>query len=185
MAAAELLMTAGATPATPAAGKGKFFFNNSKNAAMVDDTGRALDLVSGAATSQSSPANPTGTTNTTGLMMGLAGSITPAFSGRIFVSISGSIGSNTTTAGRGAKTQIRFGTGSAPANAAALTGTAVGSLEQWLSFGTTANIKSPFCCTAVITALTLGTAYWLDLGLAAITGDTAVVTDLSISAFEI
>lgn len=185
MAAAELIMAAGATPATPGAGFGKFFFNPSKNAAFVDDTGRAIDLVSGPATYSAQPGNPTGTSNTTGLMMGIAGSITPAFSGRLFVSISGSIGSNTTTAGRGAKVQMRFGTGGAPANAAALTGTAIGSLVQWLSFGTTANIKSPFCLTAVTTGLTLGTAYWLDLGLAAITGDTAVVTDLNIAAYEV
>ena len=135
MPASELIMTAGSTPSTPGSGKGKLFFNSSKNLAFVDDTGRVIDVVNGPATYSAQPANPTGTSNTTGLMMGLAGAITPAFTGRVFFSISGSIGSNTTTAGRGAKTQMRFGTGAAPANAAALTGTSIGSIPQWLSFG--------------------------------------------------
>lgn len=39
MAASEFLLTNGATPATPAAGKNKGFFNTSKNWATVDDAG--------------------------------------------------------------------------------------------------------------------------------------------------
>ncbi len=185
MAASEIIVTAGATPSQPGSGKAKMFVNSSKHMATVDDANLALDYVTGPATYQASPGDPTGTTNTTGLMMGLAGTITPAFSGRIFVSITGTLQSTTTTAARGAKTQIRYGTSTAPANGAALTGTAVGSVETYNAWGTTANQKAPFACTAVITGLTLATAYWLDLMVATITGDTASVKDLSISAFEI
>jgi hypothetical protein len=185
MATASLLMTAGSAPSTPASGKAILFFNASNNFAFIDATGRTLDLVSGPATYSAAPGDPTGTTNTTGLMMGLAGSITPAFSGRIFLSITGNLSSSTTTAARGSKCQARYGTNTAPANGAALTGTAVGTICTYLAWGTTANQKAPFACNAVITGLTLGTAYWLDLGVAAVTGDTASVKDISIQAFEV
>src|SRR5712691_7351312 len=73
---------------------------------------------------QSTPANPTGTNNTTGLMMGLAGTITPVRSGAIMIVISGDCTDDTIS--YGAAIQIRFGTGTAPTNGATLTGTAVG-----------------------------------------------------------
>jgi len=37
----------------------------------------------------------------------------------------------------------------------------------------------------IITGLTVTTAYWLDVGLAAITGGTATITDVGITAFEL
>jgi hypothetical protein len=81
MAASQLLLTNGATPATPAAGKTILFINASKQLATVDDAGLAAVFLGGSANYQATPTNPTGTTNTTGLMMGLAGTITPATSG--------------------------------------------------------------------------------------------------------
>lgn len=133
--------------------------------------------------SQSTPANPTGTTNTTGVMMGLAGSFTtsPATSGKVLVNVSGSITNN--TASDGAKIQIRHGTGSAPANGAALTGTADGSTPRMMNG--TAIVIVPFSCNAVVTGLSASTTYWVDLSLAAITGGTATITDVSISAVEL
>lgn len=131
---------------------------------------------------QSSPADPTGTANTTGKMMGLAGTITPAVSGRVRITITGTI-FNPTAIADGAKVQIRTGTGTAPANADALTGTAAGSLVQYIA-ATTAQ-KAPFSLTAVVTGLTLATAIWIDVGLAAITGGTATIADLTITAQEI
>ncbi len=44
-------------------------------------------------------AAPTGTTNTSGLMMGLAGAITPNSTGRVMVLVSGNIISGTTNDG--------------------------------------------------------------------------------------
>ena len=132
------------------------------------------------AVSQASPSAPTGTNNTTGLMMGLAGAITPANT-RIFVTITGSVAND--TAPNGAQVQIRYGTGTAPVNGAALTGTTAGSLQQFtLSLS---GQKVPFSVSAVITGLTAGTAYWLDTGLAAITAGTATITQVSVSAFDI
>lgn len=133
-------------------------------------------------TAQAAPSDPTGTTNTTGVMMGLAGSFTPTRSGAALIVISGTI-FNATAIGDGAKTQIRYGTGTAPANAAALTGTAVGNLVQYVA-ATTAE-KAPFSVNAIVTGLTRLTTYWIDLSLAAITAGTASLSDISISVVEL
>lgn len=134
---------------------------------------------------QATPANPTGTTNTTGLMMGLAGAITPLYTGRVFISIVGCLSNNTGTAGNGAKVHIRTGTGSAPTNGAALTGTVQGSafLTSVLERAT-ANDLQTFTLTAIVQGLTLGTAIWIDIGLAAVVGGTGRAESISISAFE-
>lgn len=127
------------------------------------------------------PANPTGTTNTSGLMMGLAQLFTPGFSTRIKVDIVGMMANSTIN--DGATVQIRYGTGSAPANAAALTGTAIGAAQSFTSL--VAAGKSGFCLTAIITGLTLATQYWLDVSLAAITGGTATITNITVTAHEV
>ena len=185
MASSELIMTEGSAPSTPASGKSKLFFNSSKNPASIDDTGRTIDLVIGPATYQATPGNPTGTTNTSGLMAGLAGAITPAFSGRVMIIISGRITNSGGTAGQGAAAAIRYGTGSAPANGAALTGTEIGNITAMLLERSTASDPFPFTCSALVTGLVLGTAYWIDLRQAASVGGTGVVSNISISAFEV
>lgn len=131
---------------------------------------------------QASPSAPTGTTNTTGVMMGLAGSITPSASGRIEVNIEGT--QTNSSSGHGCKTQIRYGTGSAPANGAALTGTAAGTQMDSVLFPTP-NYYTPFSNTGIITGLTPGTTYWLDLSLAANSSGTAAVRNINITAKEI
>jgi hypothetical protein len=183
MAASELVMTNGGTPSTPSAGKSTIFVNSAKKLAFVDDAGLVTALVGGAATHQSSPGDPSGTTNTTGLMMGLAGSITPAVSGKIVLTINGTIANS--NASDGAKVQLSYGTGTAPVNGAAITGTQVGAFLNVTNNANTAALKVPYSVTAVITGLTVGTAYWLDVVLAAITAGTATITVNSIAAHEI
>lgn len=131
---------------------------------------------------QSSPGNPSGTTDTGGKMMGLAGTITPTFTGRVLITITGTI-FNPTAIADGGKVQIRTGAGTAPSNGDALTGTAVGSLVQYVT--ATIAEKAPFSLTAIVSGLTLHTARWIDVGLAAITGGTATITDLTITALEV
>jgi hypothetical protein len=58
MAASEVLLTNGATPATPAAGKNKLFFNSSKQLSQVDDAG----LVRAIHTNQDANTTMVGTT---------------------------------------------------------------------------------------------------------------------------
>ena len=155
--------------------------SNTVTAATVNATTAYQFNSSAFATASASPADPTGTTSTTGVMMGLAGSITTR-TGRAVVIVTGTIADS--IANDGGQVQIRYGTGTAPTNGAALTGTAVGSLQQFTA-GATAAAKGGFAVAAVVTGLTGGTAYWLDLSLAAITGGTATITGVSIAAFDI
>ena len=83
-------------------------------------------------TTQAEPADPTGTNNATGLMMGLAGAITPLTTGRLLIMLSGTL-ANATAIADGANVQLRYGTGAAPANADALTGTPVGGLVKFVA----------------------------------------------------
>lgn len=132
-------------------------------------------------TAQATPGAPTGTTNTSGLMMGLAGAVTPKSTGNLLILVSGTISNN--TASDGAKVQIRYGTGTAPANAAALTGTTAGGMPQFVP-PATGGLKVPFALNAVVTGLSVSTAYWIDVALAAITGGTASISDVSVSVIE-
>lgn len=135
--------------------------------------------------SQSAPADPTGTTDTTGKMMGLAVAFTPNVTGRVLILVTGNLTNSTATAGDGAKAQIRYGTGAAPANAAALTGTAIGSILTSVLERATASDLQPLCLVGVASGLTVGTQIWVDLGLAAIVGGTGQVKNLNVVIIEL
>jgi len=134
------------------------------------------------ATAQTQPANPATTTSAVGVMMGLAGSITPTRSGKVLVTISGDFDNSTTS--NSVTAQLRTGTGAAPANGAALTGTARGGNQQ-LTNTVLGVYRTPFSVQAVVTGLVIGTPVWLDLAVAAIGGGTSRVRNISISAVEI
>jgi hypothetical protein len=118
-------------------------------------------------------------------MMGLAGTITPVRSGKVMIMISGTIDNN--TLGDGAQVQIRYGTGTAPTNGAALTGTTAGSLVKQINASLALLVPGagPVALNALVTGLTLSTAVWLDISLARISGGTARIRDISISAIEL
>lgn len=130
--------------------------------------------------------NPTGTNSTTGVMAGLAKTFTPQASGRILIIISGQATNN--TGDNGFKYDLRYGTGNAPANAAALTGTQVGSTISGSSVAsstTTAIPIMPFIHQGVVTGLTPGTTYWIDLGIYAVTGGTATFSSVNVTIIEL
>jgi hypothetical protein len=135
---------------------------------------------------QGSPADPTGTTSTSAaVMMGFGASpalalITPVRSTRMLLQIEGLV---TQTTGNGSNLQLSYGTGAAPANGAALAGTQVGSAETITAL--TGELTLPFSLTAIVTGLTVGTAYWLDLAVKAVTGGTASPKSCSVTAVEI
>lgn len=134
---------------------------------------------------QKSVATVTGTTSTTGVMMGLAAAITPAATvgtGNLLINVCGDC-FNATAIADGGTITIRYGTGTAPANAAALTGTVVGGAVIFVQ--ATSAERHPFALNAVVTGLTLGTAYWIDVSLAALTGGTATIENVSVSIIEI
>jgi hypothetical protein len=104
-------------------------------------------------------------------MMGLAAGanptvLTPATTGRVKVTFCGTLG-NLTAAG-GADLWIAYGTGTAPANGAASTGTTMTTLPVTaFQYLTGANIEAPFCYIAEVGSLTLSTQYWFDVSLSA------------------
>lgn len=134
---------------------------------------------------QATPADPTSTISAIGVMMGLAGAITPANSGKIQIIISGNISNG--ISGSGAKTQIRYGTSTAPVNGAALTGTAIGNISQLVNplLALLVPGSGNATCNAIVSGLTVGTPYWIDLSLARMTSGIASLTGISISIIEL
>ncbi len=109
-------------------------------------------------------------------------SITPSGSGKVLIIISGLVGNS--TASDGVTLQISYGTGAAPNTGDPATGTAVGTLVYFTepSSGT---ITVPFSTNVVVTGLTVGSTYWIDLQMAAISGGTASVGYNCVSAVEL
>lgn len=153
--------------------------NNSTKVATTAYVDRAVTP----AVYNGTPADPTGTANTTGLMMGLGGAatITPVISGKVLIIVSGTIQS--TSGSGGYKHQLYYGSGTAPTNGAALTGSTASANVQTTSVG--ANLSLPFSVQGIVSGLTLNTAYWIDMGIAAVTAGTASIKTLTISAMEI
>jgi len=136
--------------------------------------------------SDSGTANPTGTVSTSFVMMGLgsAAAITPKTTGRILVVATGGVFSSTASAsGQGAFLMLKRGTGTAPVNGAATTGTQISNTEQYIFSGT--NFVNAFATHAIVTGLTVNVAVWLDIALASLSGSfNASVDNVKIAAIE-
>lgn len=130
---------------------------------------------------QTQPGNPGSSTNGAGVMMGLAGALTPKTSGRMKVTLSGDMYNSTNA--DGAFVRLRYGTGVAPTNGAANSGTTFGGQPQVVcNVGTE---RFPFSCQGVVTGLVIGTAYWIDASVGVITGGTAAIENLSLTIEEL
>ena len=152
----------------------------SARAISFPDASGTLAVSGGGATEQATPATPPATGSTSGVQMGLAGTITPSSSGKVMLIISGRI-LNTNT-GSGGNVSISYGTGAAPAFGDLPTGTTVGNALFFTEPNALYSI--PFTNNAVITGLTVGTAYWIDLQVSTVSGGQVLVGSLSISAME-
>ena len=148
-------------------------------------TATSLSLTTNSASSQKQVAGPTAPSSTSVYaMQGLAGSITPATTGSVMITIAGSVQNLSGAADVGIAFQISYGTGSAPSNAASLTGTQVGAVQEWTA-PTIATTETPFSITVVVTGLAASTAYWIDLAAKSlVTGSDVSLVGLSISAIE-
>lgn len=145
--------------------------------------GVAYSLAAGnGATLNAQPSNPTSTTSTTGVMAGVGGTckITPLYSSRVFVAIS-MFGTNNTN-GDGWEALIRYGTGTAPANGVAPTGTVL--TGSYGAIGLAANINNSITINGIATGLIPGTAYWIDLVQSSVTGGTTQLANLTCIAYE-
>jgi hypothetical protein len=146
------------------------------------------------ALTHANPANQTGNATATFKMNGLGAAaapctITPTSTGRVLFTITGQVTQSTTA--DGATFKLAEGTGAAPANAAAASGTVISATQTWTAL--TGNLIEQFSITAcaggascvATTALTVGTAVWFDLQVADVTGGTAAITNVDCTAHEL
>lgn len=125
---------------------------------------------------QFNPSNPATTVSTTAVMAGTGSTciFTPKYSTNVRVEFYGTAAN--ATSGDGVGVQGVFGTGTAPANGAAASGTTWSPVVQAIS--SAANAPEEIYVSGHLTGLTIGTAYWLDLQQKAVTGGTAALTSL-------
>lgn len=133
---------------------------------------------------QASGGNPTGTASTTAVMMGIGSvcTITPGRSTRVFATIYGNMGNN--TANDGGAAQGHFGTGTAPINGAAAAGVIFTGNGFITNNANTANMTATVTVAGMLTGLTPGTTYWIDVSLQALTGGTATFQNVTCVGFE-
>lgn len=138
------------------------------------------------ATTYYTPTNNTTITGQTAKMLGYGSTIafTPRRTGRILIIISGNLNA-TGTAGNFGYGDLYYGTGAAPANNAAQTGTLLGHTTSAKiaqgTFGT-----STIAASSLVTGLTLNTAIWVDFAAYSdeVAG-TSLPQDLNVVIMEI
>lgn len=140
----------------------------------------------GFAASTAQPADQTGNGTSTLKMNGLGAAgapctITPTSTGRVLFRVDGDLTNSVILDGISYK--LVYGTGAAPANAAAAAGTAVSALRS--PAVPVAAQKQGFSVTGLATGLALATATWYDLQIADVTGGTASVSNITCTANEI
>jgi hypothetical protein len=131
------------------------------------------------------PANQTGNATATFKMNGLGAAaapctITPVATGRVHFVITGSLVQSTTA--DGVTWKLAEGTGAAPANAAAATGTVISAIGTWTAL--TGELNVPVTIDGNVSGLTLATAVWFDIQIADVTGGTASLTNVTCNAYE-
>jgi hypothetical protein len=113
---------------------------------------------------------------------GAAGAvITPTVSGRLLVTVTGYITTSSAPASISLTLQTGVGgTGQAPATGAPVTGTTRG-----MSIGLTPSsaVWLNFALTAIVTGLSVGTAYWMDLAIYSATGNS-ITLNINTAAIE-
>lgn len=132
------------------------------------------------------PADQTGNATATLKMNGLGSAaapctITPTATGRVVFHVEGDVTNSIILDGISFK--LVYGTGAAPANAAAATGTAITALRG--PAVPVAAQKQAFTAEGMATGLALSTAVWYDLQIADVTGGTASASNVTCTAHEI
>jgi hypothetical protein len=139
-----------------------------------------IQLALNNATLSATPTNPTAT-SAGPVMCGLGGvcHLTPVYSTRILLTFTMTVANSAATGS--ILVLMKFGTGTAPLNGVAVTGTSVGTTQSFQSIN--ANAGGSISTTGIITGLTPGTAYWFDLTQQA-GGGTATLTSITCTAME-
>jgi hypothetical protein len=148
---------------------------NDTTGSALTDSGIAISSLVPPAATVSIPSNPVPTTSMTGVMMGLAGTITPVRSGTVMVIITMSL----ITGADAGSSVFRYGTGTAPLNGVALTGTIASPA------GTIVNGSYGLTLTGLLTGLAIGVPIWLDASLASLAGGSITMSSIQIVAIEL
>ena len=127
------------------------------------------------------PLNPAGTTSSTGVHAGLGAVLTPTVTGKVLVTITGTMVN--AVANKWPATALRYGTGTPPANGAAPAGTPLGALD--FLTGNTVNNATPFSLTGVVLNAAIGVALWFDLVQSTTAGGTTTLNSVSVTAVEL
>lgn len=137
-------------------------------------------------------AAPTGSASATLVALGLNTTYRPRQTGRVLVLLSAVAGNNTTTDGM--TYNLYFGTGAAPSNGAAVSGTAIGSLQTITSLVAselTTSVNLHGIVTGLVAdsvnslgATVAGTTYWFDVMFSNVTGGTVTFTNANLSVIE-
>jgi hypothetical protein len=115
-------------------------------------------------------------------MIGLAGAFTPGASGKCFIELAG-VALNTTGGGGSVNISGYYGTGTPPVAGAGVTGTQFSITQHIVTSSNTMQVG--FTIIGIISGLTLGTSYWIDLAISTASGTGAFVKDLQGVAMEI
>lgn len=145
---------------------------------------RFVQATKGGETFKTTNLNPTGATSTSALVqmgLGTTCTITPSYGNRVFVQFTGAISND--NASKGGVVLASYGTGTAPGNNSAATGTQIGGQQRFI--GGAAAQLFPFNAGGLLTGLTPGTAYWLDLQVMVLTGGTVAVSVVGCTAYEL
>lgn len=125
--------------------------------------------------------SPSATTSASLVMMGLKGTITPATTGTIIFNAYTSFQS--TIVGDGCVFSLRIGTGAAPNNGDAASGTQVNPIDGAITAGAISQAVQGYLA-GYITGRTVSTAYWYDFAFASTTGGTCTPSRAAIVAIE-
>jgi hypothetical protein len=131
------------------------------------------------------PGAPSTTVSTTQVMMGLGATVTYTPSGSGLTEVVFTAAVRTQTAQQPVTVGGRYGTGVAPTNGTAVTGTVFGPAIDPALSGSGAGNYTTFAVSEVLT-LTPGTAYWFDAAIATgLAADAAGMANVSVSIFEL
>lgn len=127
--------------------------------------------------------NPPNTSSTVFVTAGIGSTFTPSANSRAFFMVDGGLGNTANAAA--SDLELIYGVGTPPAAGTLVTATNATVVGHPVNMTSArSNDVDPFAASALLTGLTPGVAYWLDVGYRAESG-TATLSAMSITAFEL
>ncbi len=121
---------------------------------------------------------------TTAHMAGVGATFKPNSTGHMLLTITGDLTCTESSSGPSITGQAYYGTGTAPAQGATVSGTAIGSLCVVSPIGGGHSEEAPFTVSYYGT-FTVGTTYWVDLACTVTNASTGTVNNVELTAIEL